>query len=374
MRTDDRIARPPRGRRARLGAWMLVASALSAVPLYGQDAVTLRADFTFYGDNTEFSNPFREGDTLLGNWSRVYADVRLNERVLLRGGVFGNWRYGDIRRVGQLRPVLALVIGNERQRFVFGTLDTVRRREGAGPDLTGPHGLLPPLQVETLAFTRPFEAGLQWVVDGPRLVQDAWIHWQRLNTPRQRERFDAGVSGRLGLGRGFGIPYTWHVVHRGGQRYAAGPVTDSHAGGVGVSWTGGVKGLDRLTLDTLVLGSSDVPDRADRSATVEGRGWFTRAAVREGPWRAHAIAWRSRDFVKEEGDPNYQAVRRDGTRFRNVRDYAEAGLTRIFRPAPEVEFETSARVHVVERQWAYSYRLLARVDLAWRVKPARKRP
>jgi hypothetical protein len=345
-------------------AWL----ACLAAPVAAQESLTVRADLAFYGDNTEFSNPFRDGDTLLGNWGRVFVDLELNARVRVLGGVFGNWRDGDIRRVGQLRPILSLVVGDTRQRFVFGTLETVRRAEGSGPDLSGPHGLLPPLQVETLAFTRPFEAGLQWLVAVPRIHQDAWIHWQRLNTPRERERFDAGVSGRLALGRGFDVPYAWHVVHHGGQRYAAGPVADSQAGGAGLGWSGRAGALDRLAFEAIGLASDFVPDREAPATALAGRGVFARAALREGPWRAHVIAWRARDFVKEEGDPNYQSIRQDGTRFRNVRDYAEAGLTRVFRPATPVEFETSVRVHRVEREWGYSYRLLARVPLAWRVK------
>ena len=71
----------------------------------------------------------------------------------------------------------------------------------AAPDLGGPHGLLPPLQVETLAFTRPNEGGIQWQVASDRLDQDAWINWQRLNTEEHRERFDAGVRGRVAFRR-----------------------------------------------------------------------------------------------------------------------------------------------------------------------------
>ena len=43
------------------------------------------------------------------------------------------------------------------------TLDTAgATSSGIGPDRTSLHGLLPPLQVETLAFLRPYEAGVQW--------------------------------------------------------------------------------------------------------------------------------------------------------------------------------------------------------------------
>jgi hypothetical protein len=69
--------------------------------------------------------------------------------------------------------------------------------------------------------------------------------------------------------------------------------------------------------------------------------------------------WRGDDFVKDEGDPNYLSVRRDGSRYRGVRDYAETGITRSFAPASGVRLEASARVHRVERHYEYSYRIIA---------------
>ncbi|MBI3265140.1 MAG: hypothetical protein HYZ58_18590, partial [Acidobacteria bacterium] len=41
--------------------------------------VTFNARLNFYGDNTEFTNRFREGQTLLGVWGRLFFDVDLNE-------------------------------------------------------------------------------------------------------------------------------------------------------------------------------------------------------------------------------------------------------------------------------------------------------
>ena len=75
-------------------------------------------------------------------------------------------------------------------------------------------------------------------------------------------------------------------------------------------------------------------------------------------WRGHLIVWRGDDFVKDEGDPNYLSVRRDGSRYRGVRDYSEAGIARTFRPAAGVTLEASARVHRVEGHYEYSYRII----------------
>jgi hypothetical protein len=82
----------------------------------------------------------------------------------------------------------------------------------------------------------------------------------------------------------------------------------------------------------------------------------------------HLIAWRGDDFIKDEGDPNYMSMRRDGTRYRGVRDYAEAGVTRTFPLAAATLIETSLRFHRVERHYEYSYRVLAVATVRARVK------
>jgi hypothetical protein len=59
----------------------------------------------------------------------------------------------------------------------------------------------------------------------------------------------------------------------------------------------------------------------------------------------------------------------DGRRWRGVRDYSEAGLAKILRPAPGVALEISARVHRVEPDhFEYSYRVLAIANVGWRLK------
>jgi hypothetical protein len=102
-----------------------------------------------------------------------------------------------------------------------------------------------------------------------------------------------------------------------------------------------------------------VPDRARPEDARTGFGTFLRAAVEEDGWRLHAILWRACDFIKQEGDLHYQSLRRDATRYRGLRDYAEAGLTRTFRLASRSSLEASARWHRVENDYEYSFRVLA---------------
>jgi hypothetical protein len=176
--------------RARLGwALALIIGSIVAAgrPAMAQQAVTVRADAIFYGDNTEFHNPFREGETLFGTAARAEARVDLNDRVTLAGGIFGNLRYGSESSFELVRPVLTMEVRGRRSRFLLGTLDTPRAGVVLGPDRTGPHGLLPPIQRETLAFDRPYEAGLEWRFSGSLVRHEMWLNWQRVNTREHRE-------------------------------------------------------------------------------------------------------------------------------------------------------------------------------------------
>jgi len=337
---------------------LIACVSLPCQPLAAQ-GLDLAATTTFYADNTEFSNPFRAGETLIGAFGTVFVEARPGDRVSLRLGVFGHQRFGSDHGFDDVRPVLALVIGNARSRLVLGTLETMRRIDGAGPDRTGPHGLVPPLQRETLAFDRPWESGAQWTLDADRVKQEAWLHWQRRARPGLRERFDTGLTTRIHLREALALRGELHFVHQGGQVTAAEPVSDSTAAGVGVDAGGAVGSIDRVSLEGLVFVSRHVPDRGESASARTGFGTLLRASAEEGEWRLHAMLWRGEDFIKTEGDPHYQSRRRDGTEFRGVRDYAEAGVTRAFALAPGSWLEASARWHRVENDYEYSFRVLA---------------
>ncbi|MXZ71568.1 MAG: hypothetical protein F4Z04_08725 [Acidobacteria bacterium] len=354
---------------------LLIACALWPVPAGAQDPggdepkreVTLVTDFLLYADNTEFFNPFRDGETLFGAAGTLAVNLPLSDYATLRGGVFLNHRYGSERFAERARPVISLSVRSGASTFTIGTLHTVPDDGAPAPDLTGPHGLLPPLQVETLAFTRPNEGGVQWQVDSDRLEQDAWINWQRLNTAEHRERFDAGVRGRVPVGDlpiAFG--YQFHHTHEGGQLFDTGPVRDSLAGGPGVILEPPIDGLDSLTIDTYVLLSKHVADRTVQDDPNEhGHGVFFRAAAVKNGWRGHFIFWSGCLWLKDEGDPNYGSRRQDGTVFRPTRHYGEVGLARTFYEADGVTLDGALRFHRIERDYDYSFRILARIDTAF---------
>ena len=71
--------------------------------------------------------------------------------------------------------------------------------------------------------------------------------------------------------------------------------------------------------------------------------------------------WRGDDYMKDEGDPNYQSLRRDGTRYRGIRDYAEIGVdAHVRRWLPVRWSKRRSATTASSDHYEYSYRVLAR--------------
>jgi hypothetical protein len=219
------------------------------------------------------------------------------------------------------------------------------------------------VQIETLAFERPWEAGLQWLVNTPRFRQEAWLHWQRINGREQREIFDTGLTTRLHVNGAVTFRGDVFLVHQGGQLRATGPVADSVAGTLGLDVGGTVGAFERVAFEAYVLASRFVPDRATPAESRSGLGTFLRLSAERSSWRAHAVIWRGDDFITREGDPLYQSRQLDGAGYRRLRDYAEAGLTRLVPLAERSWLEISARGHRIEHHYEYSFRILATANL-----------
>jgi hypothetical protein len=349
-------------------AVLLLCAALLPSNASAQEQLTIRSDFLFYGDNTEFRNPFREGETIFGAAVRVTAEIALNDRITLSAGGFANQRFGSEAAFEQARPVLSLTIRGRRSAFIFGTLPPLTSDFPAGPDRNGPHVLLPPLQRETLAFDRPYETGLAWTVSGSNLQHYFWLAWQRLNTHEHRERFDGGTNTTYRVSDHVTLPLQLHVVHEGGQLHQSGAVADSAAIAAGVIVGGTIARQYAATLEVFGLGSRHVPDRSRPSLSRDGVALFGRAAAERAGWRGHVIFWRGRNFIKDEGDLNYQSITRSDVRYRGTRDYSEAGLTRRFTLARAAVLDVAGRLHRVEGRYEYSFRILSVVNASWRIR------
>ena len=321
-----------------------------------------------YGDNTEFHNTFRKGETIFGAALWVFADVELNPRVSIALGGFGNQRFGSEHAFELARPIVSLTARGRHSSLTFGAFQAPRADSEIGPDRVGLHGLLPPLQRETLAFDRPYEAGLRWMLNTARFRHDLWVSWQRLNTKEHRERFDGGLDGTMHANGVLSLPIQVHIVHEGGQLFASGAVADSAAAAAGARIGGHLGTIARVSIELYGLISRYVPDRSQRSLSRDGTGLFGRASAEKQGWRGHILFWRGRNFIKDEGDPNYLSITRAGIRYRGTRDYAEAGLARRVLLANGASFEVSGRFHRIERFYEYSYRVTSTLNLGWKLR------
>jgi hypothetical protein len=349
-------------------AALLLVAILQPAGVNAQERLAIRSDFLFYGDNTEFHNPFREGETIFGAALRVAAEIELTDRTVVSVGASGNQRFGSGDAFEQVRPVISLAVRGRRSSFVFGTLPAASGSMPAGPDRGGPHQLLPPLQRETLTYDRPYEAGLAWTFDGRQLQHHFWLEWQRLNTAAHRERFDGGMRTSYRVSDFLTLPLQLHVVHEGGQLHSNGAVADSVAAAAGISIDGTLAQKYVTTVEVFGLGARDVPDRSRTDLSRDGLGFFGRAAAERAGWRGHVIFWRGRNYIKDEADSNYLSVARSGLRYRGTRDYAEAGLARRFTLARAAVLDVSGRLHRVEGRYEYSYRVVSVLSASWRIR------
>ena len=319
-------------------------------------------DFVFYGDNTEFFNPFRTGETLLGGQfqSAVAFDVSPRIQVLAGGSL--DYRSGS-ERLRELEPVLSFRYRNNTSTGVVGTLIRSDR-----------HGLIDPLAVSTLEFNRPTEQGLQWIEHRLGLDVELFLNWQALNTTDSREIIDYGVTMDARPNDHFAILFQMHGVHHGGQLFdAEEPVSNNVAIGPGTRLSSEFAGLgpSSLTLFYLVsIGDIPTPPTTD---VEPGRGVFLRAAVQPLSWlEVSTLQWWGDDFIAVEGDANYGSKTLDPEECLADRKYTEIGFKGTKALEEGVSLSGEFRLHHVDgargkgissSTWEYSYRITAEVPL-----------
>ncbi|HSM17226.1 MAG TPA: hypothetical protein VK845_09580 [Gemmatimonadales bacterium] len=336
----------------------MVAIVPWAAPRLAAQRLVWRNEFTFYGDNTEFFTPFREGETLLGGQFKSFLRFKTSEHTEVLAGVFGDQRSGSDEFLDPVKPLLSFRYRTKHSVGVLGTLETVDR-----------HGFLEPLQVTTLEITRPVEYGLQWVERRERLDAEAFINWQVLNTRASREIFDYGLVLRVRPLPFLALEYQGHGKHRGGQLFSAGvQVTNNFAGGPGLRLTAALPVVreGRLALFRLwssgIFATDPLPGRPDK-----GHGTYLKASVTPPLGEFFTVLWWGRDFLSEEGDNNYNSVGVDPTFYRSKRRYTEIGFVRRMTIDEAVHFRVELRFHKIDddtskaisgTNWEYSYRIM----------------
>lgn len=160
-------------------------------------------DFTFYGDNTEFFEPFRTRETILGQQGKSWLETALGANDFLLTGVFADFRSVEDPQV-TVKPILSFEYRKQGLTLVMGTLETHDR-----------HGYLEPLEVTTLEFTRPIEYGIQWMERDAAYNADLFLNWHLLNTPGVPETMDYGGVMKEKLDDHLTLEGQMHGFHEG---------------------------------------------------------------------------------------------------------------------------------------------------------------
>jgi hypothetical protein len=331
--------------------------------------LTWRNLATFYVDNTEFFNPYRTGETLLGGQIESYLSVKLGPRTELVGGFHGNHESGDSRFLYPFKPILGFRYRTDHSLGVIGTLVTENR-----------HGYLEPLQATLLEITRPVEYGVQWRETHGAGGGEIYLNWQRLNTSTGREVFDYGLLLHAEPLHWLRLEMQGHGLHHGGQLFTAGePVANNQVLALGGQVHQVLPLLGRSSLSVYQFLSHGDILALPAGRPDHGYGTYLRAGFTPGNWlELFAIQWWGRDFVSNEGDANYNSQGSDPGFFHSYRKYLEIGFARRTPIESDLTLDTEFRFHRIDDRhsiaigtspWEYSYRVMVRAPFSMRLRP-----
>jgi hypothetical protein len=307
-----------------------------------------RTDLTFYGDNTEFFEPFRIRETILGQQFKTFMDVSPGADTSFWAGFFADHRAAQETGFPVL-PILSFVYHTDTSKGIIGTLETIHR-----------HGLIEPMEVTTLELTRPVEYGLQWIQRDDFIVMDTFLDWQQLLAPGQSEVFDYGGSAILPLDGSLALEGQLHGYHSGGAMYDV-PVWNNLAAGLGFKLQSQPEESGKTFLEAYGL-TSKTTDLTGYPGPAVGYGLYVKGSFSpDNAWEFFGIYWLGQDYFSEEGDSNYDSVGTDGVYYLPTRHYEELGVRRQVLIESGVQFDFELRSHWIEDSWANSLRLVATV-------------
>ena len=139
------------------------------------------------------------------------------------------------------------------------------------------------------------------------------------------------------------------------------------AGGARVH--GGVLGHVRGELAAFYLTSAATLETTVDGKQIDGDGVYVRGSIDLGrAGEAFVIAWKGTDFISHEGDHNYGSVGWKPGFYQAEREDQELGY--VFKRTIEagIELDLEARLHNIEDELEYSYRVMVKVPLSIAVK------
>lgn len=304
------------------------------------------------------------GETILGGQISTWLEAAPGPRTQLHIGFFADRRWGSEEFVDSVKPILSFHYTTVHSHAVLGVLETIRR-----------HGLLDPVMVSTRELTTPVEYGLQYIENRGIFRGEAWVNWQRLNTPTQREAFELGLTARIDATDWLRLDGQHLWSHRGGQLYTADvAVSNNHVTGVGVTAHRKLRHIGESSLAVWQMFSSGhidptySPDRPDHGYGTYFRGGITPLRNTE----LFALHWIGTDYSADAGDNNYNSTGHNPAYYQSHRLYTELGVLHRTPIEGGITLDAEARLHRIDHEdsiaffgtpWELSYRLIVRVPL-----------
>lgn len=304
-----------------------------------------KSDFTFYGDNTEFFEPFRTGETILGQQGKSVLEAGLGPTAFVQAGVFADFRSASVNPSVTVKPLLSFEYRKDGTRLVMGALETRDR-----------HGFLEPLEVTTLEFTRPVEYGFQWLEKDPSFSADLFLNWHQLNTPVEPETFDYGGVVKGWPDNPLSLEFQMHGNHVGGQLYYI-AIENNWVYSLGSRWKSSLGALGTGELDAFGILSGELKDGTVGDTRYGGGGYLKASLAPGSGLEFFGIGWQGRDFYSKDGDANYSSYSQDLSYYKADRTYVEIGAKKEFLMEGGASFDAEFRVHFIDQYSAYSYRL-----------------
>lgn len=312
----------------------------AGIPLLGSDTFDLVTRLNFYGDNTEFSGPYREGETIFGVNFQSFIRGQLTPRVTIETGIYVNRRHGAEDFVEEENPVLSFIYRGDHGTFSLGSYFPEKR-----------HGFLELIQDSTLELRRPIEYGLEWDYHRTWLTLDYFINWQRINTTEQREIFDMGLVTSAAMGRHLDWELQYHWWHQGGQLTRAERVFNNNVGVLGIRFHGSLAWLGDSSVGFYYAGSKITRDLTYPDRPLEGNGILVNMTC--SPFKniiIRAVLWEGKDFVSLEGDYNYSSHGHEPDFYRSERSYRELGIEKFWDLGHSIKVFGRFRLHRMDEQ------------------------
>jgi hypothetical protein len=231
--------------------------------------------------NNEYFNPIEEGYTLIGyniEPSLVFQPTRTIS--IEAGGTF--LKYSGRNGFYDIQPL-----------FRFRYQPSVKFQMVMGNLYSGSnHKLYEPLYQWERDFTHPFESGLQFLINIPRLRADVWLNWEKfiLQGDPFQEQLMVGISSNYRLNDqnsewSFSIPLQCIFKHHGGQIISIDTTLTTLANwatGINISKKSPNSLLKQIDADVIYLGYADLsPTKLQQYKNGYGFLAQVRAAIKD---------------------------------------------------------------------------------------------